>query len=193
MKIRSFLAFDIPEPIKAELAEVIGVLSPRIRDVRWIKPEYLHCTLRFFGNVEEELLHGKLSEMIAREVLHQSPVRMSCSGLGVFPNWRYPRILWAGIGGDTESVISLHAKLEDAFEEFGFEKDPRLLRLHLTLGRSRGPFRECEGLMNLVEKMAEKDFGEFDMKGLVLYKSVLSREGAIYTPLRSFPLGGAKR
>ncbi len=190
MKIRSFLAFDIPPKMKAELGSVIGLLSQKARDVKWVKPERMHCTIRFFGDVEEDLLTGKLSQVIEREVLHQAPVHLVGHGVGVFPNWRYPRVLWAGLAGETESVISLHAKLEHAFEELGLPHDPRRLRLHLTLGRARSPLRNCDALVHMVEKMAEYEFGEVDVNALTLYKSELTKDGPIYTALRTFPLGG---
>ena len=56
MKLRAFLAFDITEHMRAELAQVTAVLAPKARGVRWVKPELMHCTLRFFGDTEEELL-----------------------------------------------------------------------------------------------------------------------------------------
>ncbi len=189
MKIRSFLAFDIPDKLRAELGQVIELLTPKVKGIKWVHPDKMHCTIRFFGNVEEDVLMGKLSAVIAREVRHQSPIHLTGHGIGVFPNWRYPKVLWAGLTGETDSLISLHAKLEEAFEEFGLKKDPRELRLHLTLGRAKTPFKDREALTAIVEKMAEKEFGEFDIKELVLYKSDLTREGPIYTALKRFPLG----
>lgn len=192
MKIRSFLAFDIPDKLKSELASVIELLAPKVKGIRWLTPERMHCTLRFFGDVEEEFLLGKLSDVIEREVRHQSPIHLEGHGIGIFPNWRYPRVLWAGLIGETDSMISLHAKLEQAFSEFGFKKDQRALRLHLTLGRAKTAFKDKAALVTLVEKMAEEEFSSFDINELVLYKSELTKEGPIYTALRRFPLGGHK-
>ncbi len=193
MKIRSFLAFDITDEMRSELAKVVQLLSPKIRDVKWIKPELMHCTIRFFGDVEEELLLGNVSKVIAREVKHQSPIKLIGRGIGVFPNWRYPRVLWAGLHGETESMMSLHAKLEEAFGEFGFKSDPRELRLHLTLGRAKKKFKDGKDLMGLVEKMGEKKYGEVVVDSLTLYKSELMKEGSIYTALKKFSLGGKKK
>ena len=61
MKIRSFLAFDIPDELKDELASVIELLQPKVKGIKWVAPEKMHCTIRFFGNVEEDLLMGRLS------------------------------------------------------------------------------------------------------------------------------------
>lgn len=188
-KIRAFLAFDISDEVKAELASVVGILASKDRDVRWVKPELMHCTIRFFGEIDENLLLTKLAPVIEREVRHQSPIQLSAHGIGVFPNWRYPRVIWSGITGETETVMALHAKLEECFHEYGLVRDPRQLRLHLTLGRAKSPLKETGPLMHLVEKMVEHEFGEFTVSKLTLYQSTLTREGPVYTALRSFPLG----
>ncbi len=193
MKIRSFLAFDIPEELKAELGKLIELFAPKVKGVRWVKPELMHCTIRFFGDMEEELLLGDLAKRIEKEVRHQSPFRLAGHGVGVFPNWRYPRVLWVGLQGETETVISLHAKLEEAFSDMGIKKDPRILRLHLTLGRAKSPFKDSEPLVSMVEKMADTDIGDFTVNSLALYKSVLTPDGPIYTELKRFPLGGVKK
>ena len=193
MKIRSFLAFDIPEELKTELGKLIALFSPKVRGIKWVKPELIHCTIRFFGDVEEELAMGRLSRLIEQEVRHQAPFKLAGHGVGVFPNWRYPRVLWVGLQGETETVISLHARLEEAFTELGIRKDPRVLRVHLTLGRARAPFKDSEALVNMVEKMADTDLGEFTVDSLALYKSELTPQGPIYTVLKRFPLGGGAK
>jgi len=193
MKLRSFLAFDITDKMKAELSQLLALLSPKAKGVRWVKPELMHCTLRFFGDIEEELLLGRFSEVVENEVRHQGPIHLIGRGIGAFPNWRYPRILWAGLSGDADSMISLQARLEDAFKEFDFIKDPRTFRLHLTLGRARSALKGCEALMQLVEKLADKEFGEFNVSSLTLYKSVLTKDGPVYTALKNFPFGGKQQ
>ncbi|MFH0798605.1 MAG: RNA 2',3'-cyclic phosphodiesterase [Pseudomonadota bacterium] len=190
MKLRSFLAFDINDEMRAELASIIALLSPKAKGVRWVKPELMHCTLRFFGDVEEDMLVGNLSEVIEREIRHQTPIHLTGRGVGAFPNWRYPRVLWAGLAGETEAMMSLHAKLAAAFEEFDLPKDRREFRLHLTLGRMKSAPRDSGPLMQLVEKLADREFGELDIRTLTLYKSVLTKEGPIYTGLKTFNLGG---
>ncbi|HPQ81748.1 MAG TPA: RNA 2',3'-cyclic phosphodiesterase [bacterium] len=190
MKHRAFLAFDITDHMRSELAQLIGILSSKAKGIRWVKPELMHCTLRFFGDVDEELLLGKLSDVVAESVLHQAPIHLLGEGVGCFPNWRYPKILWAGLGGDTEAVISLHSRLEEAFGEFGLQRDPRSLRLHLTLGRAKSALRGCEPLIQVVEKLTDRKFGELNVSALTLYKSVLTKDGPVYTALRKFPFGG---
>lgn len=192
MKVRAFLAFDINEEMRRDLAVIIGLLSGMVKGVKWISPEQMHGTVKFFGEVEEDLLLGRVSEIIEKELKHQSPIVLVGQGVGVFPNWRYPKILWAGLSGDAEAMISLHTRLEEAFDEFGFVKDKRKFRLHLTLGRAKSPLKGGTGVVSLVEKMTEKTFGKVTIDSLTLYKSDLTPEGPIYTVLKNFPLGGGR-
>lgn len=190
MNIRSFLAFDITDEVRNEVASIIKLLEPKAKGVKWIKPELMHCTMKFFGQVEEELLLGNVSAIIEEAVKNQAPFHLKGLGIGVFPNWRYPRVIWAGLVGDVEAAISLHEKLEVALRPFGLKRDDRQFRLHLTLGRAKSPLKNSEALVVLVEKLVDKQFGEITVDHLTLYKSVLTREGPIYTPLKVFPLGG---
>lgn len=190
MEIRSFLAFDISEEVKQELSSLIQLFSAKSKGVKWIKPEHMHCTVKFFGNVEEEMLLGDVSRVLEDALKKHPAFHLKGTGVGVFPNWRYPRVIWAGLVGDVETAISLHEKVEGALRQFNLKKDEREFRLHLTLGRARSSLKGSEGLIALVEKMADKEFGEFTVDHLTLYKSVLTREGPIYTPLREFKLGG---
>lgn len=192
MKLRSFLAFDITDEMRIELAQIIALIAPKAKDVRWVKPELMHCTLKFFGDVEEGLLLGRLSDVIANEVRHQAPVRLVGQGVGVFPNWRYPRVIWGGLAGETEAMMSLQAKLEEAFKEFGFKRDQRRFRLHLTIGRTRSPIKNPQGLMQIVEKLSDRNFGDITVSSLTLYKSVLTKEGSVYTALKKIEMGKNK-
>lgn len=190
MRHRAFLAFDITDKMRAELSSVVGLLMPKAKGVRWVRPDLMHCTLHFFGDVEEGLLLSKLPDVVAREVRHQAPIHLIGQGIGVFPNWRYPRVIWAGLVGDVEAMISLHARLEESFTEFGFRHDQRSLRLHLTLGRSKSPLKGCAPFIQMIEKMSDRNFGEANVSSLTLYSSVLTQNGPIYTAMRRFPFGG---
>jgi len=190
MKIRSFLAFDLTDEIKQGLGQIIGLLSSKTKEVKWVQPQLMHCTMKFFGDVEEDRLAGDISRVIEETIRNQAPIHLKGVGIGVFPNWRYPRVIWAGLTGEVEAAIALHERLESAFEPFGLKRDDRQFRLHLTLGRAKSPLKNCSALVTLVEKLVGKEFGEFDVDHLTLYKSVLTREGPIYTALREFKLGG---
>jgi 2'-5' RNA ligase len=176
--------------MKEELGKIIDVMSTKIQGVKWVHSGIVHCTMKFFGDVEEDLLMGKISQTIEEELKNQAPFKLKGVGIGVFPNWRYPRVIWAGLVGDTETATSLYQRLETALENFPLKKDSRkTFRLHLTLGRAKSKLKDVSSLVTFVEKQVDRAFGDFEVDHLTLYKSVLTKEGPIYTPLKEFKFG----
>lgn len=192
MNMRVFLAFNVSEEAKKELSKAVSVLSPKIKGVKWVDPNKMHCTVKFFGDIEEGLL-SEVSNIIENETNELAKINLDCMGVGVFPNWRYPKVIWAGLAGETDKVTELHDRLNKKLERFNFQKDKRALRLHLTLGRAKSPIKNSKTFMNLIEKMTEKEFGKVEVNSLTLYKSVLTKEGSIYTHLREFPFHQGKK
>jgi len=187
MKIRSFLAFDIPTDVQQKLGRLIADFATKEQEVRWLKPSDLHVTMKFFGDVEEDLLLGGISEAIAGVTEAAVPASIDCQGVGVFPNWKYPRIIWAGFIGDTEPVLSLKEKLDSALSGFPLKPDQRQFRLHLTVGRAK-EIKGTSRLVQLINGLGPVEFGKVRIDHLTIYKSVLTREGSIYTALKRFEL-----
>jgi len=190
LKIRAFLAFDIPEEVKKNLAKVVRDFQSKENGVKWSNTDNMHVTMKFFGSVEEELLLGEISSKIEAVVETYPVANLICQGLGVFPNWKYPRVFWAGFSGDTTRVVDLQHHIGVALKGLGFPEEERDFRPHLTLGRSKARLRNTE-LSDLVEKLGPILFGQVPVKSLILYKSVLTKEGPIYTNLKEFYLSGS--
>ena len=184
--IRAFLAFDVSEDVRQNLGGLLRTFTPQTENVRWVDPAQMHGTLKFFGDIDEAFLMDAVSQVIEREAQSFAPAQMHAVGVGVFPNWKYPRIFWSGFTGDVETVLGWHQRLESAFTEFNIAKDPRAFRMHLTLGRVRSPLKNAPWLKTL-EKMVTRDFGSTTLDTLVLYKSELTKKGSVYTALRVFP------
>lgn len=187
MKLRSFLAFDIPPKVQQTLGALIGDLQKMAPEIVWSRPDQLHVTLRFFGSVDAQLLTGEIAAAIRTVTRNEAPHTVECAGLGVFPNWKYPRIIWAGFGGDTEPILVLHERLHAALAPFPRKEDDRVFRLHLTIGRARR-LSAKHPLVKTVESLGPIDFGAVPIDHLTLYKSQLTRTGAVYTPIAEFPL-----
>ncbi len=187
MKTRSFLAFDISPKVKLALGKLIADFARKEKGVKWIPAENLHITMKFFGDVEEELLLGDISKEISKITEASSQMKIGCSGLGVFPNWKYPKIVWAGFTGDVEPVLNLKDALEEALSKFRLKKDERAFRLHLTIGRAK-ELSSSSVLMKLINELGPIEFGSVVIDHLTLYKSVLTKEGSIYTALKTFQL-----
>lgn len=187
MKLRSFLAFDIPPKVQQTLGACINDLKKMAPEIAWSRPDQLHVTLRFFGSVDERLLAGEIAAAIRTVTQRAAPTTVECAGLGVFPNWKYPRIIWAGFGGDTEPILTLHERLHAALAKFPLKEDDRAFRLHLTIGRARR-LSAKHPLVKTVESLGPIHFGAVPINRLTMYKSQLTRTGAVYTPIAEFPL-----
>lgn len=191
MKIRSFLAFDVPKNVCSNLSTLISDLNQYEEKVKWSDPSRFHVTIKYLGDIEEELLLTDISDEINEKCKKFFPVIIECAGVGVFPNWKYPRVIWAGFSGVTDTIISMHEDLNDALQKFPIKSDVRTFRLHLTIGRVKAIGKKS-ALVKRVESLGPVSFGDVPVNKLVLYGSKLTKEGAIYTPLKTFNLGTTK-
>ncbi|MBI2344380.1 MAG: RNA 2',3'-cyclic phosphodiesterase [Deltaproteobacteria bacterium] len=189
MTVRAFLAFEIPDSIVRSLRALIHDLQGYGGTaVRWTDTGAFHVTMRFFGEIREDLLLGPIADAIASVTAGAKPVALTCEGVGVFPNWKYPHIIWAGFSGETTPLLDLHEGLNHALADFPLPQDDRAFRLHLTLGRAKG-LKGKSPLVKRVESLGPVTFGEVTVDTLVLLRSELTKGGAVYTPLKTFHLG----
>ena len=149
--------------------------------VAWVPPPNMHITLKFLGNVERHSL-PLLGEKLARSLEGRSPIPISLTGLGAFPDASKPRVLWMGIGNGAEAIGELAAHVDEALSELGFERESREFHPHLTLGRVK------QGSADLVSEKAEQHFGDCLAREVTLYESRLQRKGAEYNVIVRIPL-----
>jgi len=185
--IRSFIAVEIPEPLRAKLDGVQRELKRADADVRWVRPESIHLTLKFLGSVTEEELE-KLAGVIAPIISSWVPFEVRLQGIGCFPSCRNPRIVWLGIEQGSAEASSLQKAVENQAADVGFPPETRAFKPHLTLGRVRSS-RGKGSLAQVVENHREVEIGSFRVNEVYLFKSELKPSGAVYTKLQTFPLG----
>jgi len=185
--IRSFLAIELPKPILGKIEEVEGDLRSTHADVRWVSPEKIHLTLKFFGNIEESRI-DLIFKSIEEPVRNTLPFSVRVRGAGAFPSLRNPRVIWMGLAEGKEGLVSLQEEIEVRLEEIGFEPEDRPFQPHLTLGRVKSS-RGKEELVRRMEKFAEEEFGDFQVERVALFKSELRPSGPIYTLLKVLRLG----
>jgi 2'-5' RNA ligase len=174
--IRSFIAIPISAPIKASVAAIQDRLKPSLPDIRWTKPESLHLTLHFFGDIDEESLEKAASVMVSIESLF-SPFSMTLSGVGAFPSPNRSRVLWLGV--KCKEISALHSALIGRLTECGFSIDKRPFTPHLTLGRIRGRDQDLRHILSPGENTVA---GEMTVNGLTLFESRLLPTGAEHRP-----------
>jgi 2'-5' RNA ligase len=183
--IRAFLAIDPPEEIFREIIKIQERLKNAIQgDIRWVRPEGMHLTLKFFGYVYESDIEN-ISRVVKDGVANMKALLLNVRNLGAFPSVNRPRVLWLGIDGDTNALISLQVEIDAGFQEYGFKKEDRPFRPHLTLARIKEP-KGLIGLAEAVKKNEDYIAGSFTVTGLTLFKSDLKPTGAIYTKLSHF-------
>ena len=185
--MRCFIAIELPEAVKSTLSGIEEELKKSKADVRWVKPDNVHLTLKFFGNIEEKKTE-KIIEIMEGICNQYASFPIEIKGMGTFPNIKSPRVLWVGIEGN-DTLKTLQKEIENRMESIGFEREDRAFTAHLTLGRFRSSI-EKEGLLKAV-KLHEKDtfVGSINVQSLSLIRSDLHPEGARYTKIIDIPLG----
>jgi 2'-5' RNA ligase len=184
-RIRSFIAVDLASPVRAALRQLLAELSQVKCAVRWVRGEALHVTLKFLGAVEPARLELARATL-ATAVSGRSALRVRACGLGVFPSWRRPRVLWVGLEG--EGLPELAVCVEAAMCQVGFEPEGRAFTPHITLGRVNG-HRGWSRVEEYVHAHLSDEFGSSIVECVTIYRSVLHPDGAEYTPLWTIPLG----
>lgn len=182
--IRTFIAIDLPVVVREALEKLGGELRKAEASVSWVKPESIHLTVKFLGNVSPEQVPG-IEEVLQEVAAATTPIRLQPAGCGAFPSIKQMRIVWVGLGGmhgNDEPLKRLQQEVERALIPLGFKAEGRPFSPHLTLGRVKGRQR-----LRLLQEilMANQAFAAeaFDVTELVLYKSELRPDGARYTPL----------
>ena len=189
--IRTFLAI-VPS---AEVWQEIGNIQSRLKrscpfDIRWLKPESIHLTLKFFGNVSGEDIIA-LSRVVEQHSAVLAPLKLIVKKLGVFPSLQRARVFWIGLEGETAPLSTLHKNLEQGWAAYGFAKEDRSFRPHLTIGRIKSS-RLTGDPVKFMDQAGDWSAGSFRADGLVLFQSDLTPQGAVYTKLAWFPFGRLK-
>ena len=185
--IRSFLAIELPVTVQTKIGEIERELESTSADVRWVNPEKMHLTLKFFGNIEESKIDSIVAA-IKGPIGTAQPFQLNVRGTGAFPNLKNPRVIWIGLVEGDGVLIPLQKEMDASLEKIGFQPEGRPFRPHLTLGRVKSN-RGKEELMRRVEKYREEEIGNFQVEKVILFKSDLTPAGPIYTPLREVRLG----
>jgi 2'-5' RNA ligase len=178
--VRSFIAIELGPEIQKELARVQNELKKSEADVKWVKPERIHLTLKFLGEVSPGLME-EVKKIIAQVVKNHKAFELQISQAGAFPKPEHPRVLWIGVKQGHEETVKLAQELEDALMRIGFQKEKRAFKAHLTLGRVRSAHNRNQ-LKELLQSVSVSP-QTMRVEKLILFKSTLTPKGAIYQPL----------
>ncbi|MDI7277312.1 MAG: RNA 2',3'-cyclic phosphodiesterase, partial [Anaerolineae bacterium] len=134
--VRTFVAIELDVDLRTTLGELQGRLrrAPLARLGRWVAPEGIHLTLKFLGNVPAGRV-PELGEALRRACARIAPFEIAIAGLGCFPSYQRPRVLWVGVEEPTGSLERLYSAVERELERVGFRPEGRPFTPHLTLAR----------------------------------------------------------
>jgi RNA 2',3'-cyclic 3'-phosphodiesterase len=193
--IRTFVAIELEASLRQALAQVQATLRSRLEKsvgsgarIHWVKPESIHLTLKFLGDVPEALV-PKVQTALAGATGKHKRFAAEVRGLGVFPDIRTPHVLWVGMATHADELKQLAADVEAALGTIGFAPEAKPFSPHLTLARIKERSRDIgralsgEGMLT-----HEIKFGELTVAAVSLMKSDLQRSGSVYTCLRAVPL-----
>jgi 2'-5' RNA ligase len=182
--VRCFIAIELDREIKNSIEQYIVPLKRISPAVRWIKTESIHITLKFLGEIEQDLLDKvKLSLKPISEIFH--PFVVTILGCGAFPDQRRPRVIWLGIETkEKNELLKLYEWIESRLESLGFKKERRKFSAHLTIGRIKFP-RNMESLFNYMD-INPFPPKQFLVKEIVLMQSILKSSGAEYKVIAEY-------
>lgn len=182
--MRVFLAVEIDEKLLDKISNVQKQFMECQAPVKYVETENLHCTLKFFGEIDDNKIND-IIEAIDNKIKNHEPFKVSIKKSGVFPNERYIRVLWLGMA-DVEQFSNLQKDLDEDFIKMGFKKEKSYIP-HLTLGRVKGA-KNKEALLQKLKDLGDVEIGEMNIEKIVLKKSELSPQGPIYTTIKEFDL-----
>jgi len=170
---------SFPELLDQAIGDLQARLRPRLGGIRLVRPEGIHLTLRFLGDTSPAQVETLRPRLVAAAA-ECPPAEARVAGLGTFPERGSPRVLWLELEVPP-LILDLQRACERAARTAGFEREERPFRAHLTLGRWRDRAARPD--------LPPADLGVTRLDTLVLFRSDLRSDGALYTPLARFALG----
>ncbi len=159
----------------------------RTKDVSWTRPESIHLTLKFLGEIDPERVEGIYLEL-KKAAEGISPFSLSACGVGGFPGLKAPRVIWVGIK-ESAALTQLQKNIDERLAEFGFEKEDRPFHPHLTLCRIKSASAGRD-IGKAASDVGHEAYVAFKADSFVLFKSELNPKGAKYTALKRVMLQG---
>ncbi len=182
--VRTFLAIPFPAEVVQAAERIKNLIAPQLHGVRWVKPEAMHLTLRFFGHIPEDSLE-RIGEVMLSVGRSRAPFEVNIAGLGAFPSPMRPKVFWLGVRGDN-SLSELYQDLDQGLTRIGFPGETRPFSPHLTLGRCQERLPDARIILEQYRDIA---CAATSIDRLVLFESRLRPSGAVHLPRKTVYLG----
>ena len=176
---RLFIALPLPDRVRAELA---GLAEP-LHGFSWTRPDQVHLTLRFLGDVPAGRI-GQVEERLA--AVRVDPFIIPAEGVGAFPPRGPSRVVWVGVGAGHPHLFQLRQRVDDAVLAAGIDFDVRFFQPHITLARCA--VAAASSASAWLRRHREFSAGPFQVREFDLFSSRLSPQGAEHTLRQRYPL-----
>ena len=186
---RSFFAVELNAEIAAGIRRIQGALRDRAVGVRWVRPEGIHLTLKFLGEVDQDRIEA-IAHTAGEVIQGICPFTVEIRGGGGFPSAKNPRVIWIGVEDHSVMLKQLQARIEAGMAELGFTQERRGYTPHLTVGRLRSG-KGSKTVAQALDAIRASDLGKMEVREIILFRSHLKPTGAEYTKLGSFSLEAA--
>ena len=179
MSLRIFLALDLDQAIKSQLLRLQNRLDKIGAEVRWVKDEHIHLTMKFLGEITDQTAADvcRLCQNVSAEF---EPFEFEVRAAGCFANHGRPRVLWVGVEDPSGSVRRLNERIEKTLAPLGLRRERRAFRPHVTLGRVRSARNALE-LRAEVVKNTSFETGTAQATEITIYSSELGPDGPVHT------------
>ena len=184
--IRTFIAIEIDPAIQESLNNLQLELKKSGADVKWVKKDNIHLTLKFLGDTSEENI-ATISTLLARSTGFLPSFSVGITEAGAFPGIENPRVIWAGVHDPQETIAKIARSLEENLASIGFVKEERDFDPHITLGRVRTSLNKFNLVKSLKSLKMPPDL-LLPIEKITLFKSTLTPQGPIYEVLKTVSL-----
>lgn len=184
--MRAFIAVRVPQELESRIEKVQERLDMLDIEVKLVEPENLHYNLKFLGELNEEDVN-KVKTVMDSIAPQYKAFELHITGLGAFPQATYARVVWLGAKEGANQLTALTEAMELALADTGFSREERPFTPHLTLARISGGQHKME-LINVLKDESDIDIGIMHVNEVILFKSELTPNGPIYTPIHAVKL-----
>jgi 2'-5' RNA ligase len=178
---RMFIAIKLPGEIKQKLIELQQQLN--LPDVKLVKPDAIHLTLVFLGNVDEKKMKIAAEEL-KKDLTDFGKFEMTIKGLGCFPKSARAHTVWVGLDG-ANKLAELESKICARLKSMKFCLEDRPFTPHLTIAR----LRKKADLRDIIAKYQNFQIGKFNVSEIIIFESQLLPEGPKHLPLYKIRIG----